>query len=136
MIRAGTKAPRHKGTKGIPALAMANAALGKIVHGMEGAREYAEAIAAGDVCTKAVTEARRAHCRTCPSLVRTSLLGLAPTLWCGEPLQNNLSDPERPTCGCAMFTATMVASKECPQKRWGKAPRRTLHDLTREGQPI
>ena len=82
--------------------------------GVFGAAKYAAAIASGDIASEEVTEQRREVCRACPSRVRKSPMpGVAESDWCGSPMEET-----EKTCGCLLFAATMVASKECPQKKW------------------
>ncbi len=132
---------------GMPQLA-AMAATGKLRGrhlglAIEGASEYHEAIASGDVASEEDQDARASTCSTCPNLTPRGfrVLGLGRVkFYCGEPFE---ADESRGRCGCPIGTAEspdaikqvrvehpgprlMVASKQCPSGRFRAVERVSL----------
>ncbi len=91
-----------------------------IVYGMEGASEYVNAIASGDIAGTSDIDARAAKCAACPS--RVPHVRKPERGYCGKAFRD-ARDMDPPTCGCPIDAMILVASKVCPQKRWGAVTR-------------
>lgn len=85
---------------------------------LRGAEEYLSAVAKGDIASEEQYSSRISACRVCPSRVDETAPGASsPSSWCGRALKPSLVG-DRPTCGCCLPIACLVASKACPQSRW------------------
>jgi hypothetical protein len=90
---------------------------------LRGAEKYRHAVASGDVASEQVQEERANKCWACPSSTSRTTASNATGVFCGAPFR------ETPiTCGCLTAIRiegktyaggkTVVASEQCPQKRW------------------
>lgn len=93
-----------------------------IVYGIEGAREYVEAIASGDIASTDDIDTRGAKCASCPS--RVPHASRPDRGYCG-PAMRDFRDAELPTCGCPIDAMVLVASKSCPQGKWPAVARKS-----------
>ncbi len=86
-------------------------------YGWDGAREYLAAIASGDIASEVDIDARRLVCSGCPSRVidvkKPKRLGS-----CGPKFVDRRG-LDQPTCGCPIEMLTCIASKRCPQGKYG-----------------
>ena len=85
-------------------------------YGIEGAAEYAKAVASGDFASDHEIDERRMTCAQCPSRQKDERfpkrLG-----HCGPRFEDNMMGV-LPTCGCPLEAVTAVGSKACPQGKW------------------
>jgi hypothetical protein len=90
---------------------------------LRGAEKYRHAVASGDVASELLQEERANKCWACPSSTSRTTASNATGVFCGAPFR------ETPiTCGCLVSIRiegktyaggkTVVASEQCPQKRW------------------
>jgi hypothetical protein len=101
---------------------------------LKGAESYRAAMAAGDVASEDEQLSRAAICAACPSRTSRRVDSIKATAsYCGEPFNDRREEADKPTCGCLIAITndgetisqagkTMVASEQCPQKKWLAVP--------------
>lgn len=111
----------------------------KLWTGVDGAAQYALAVARGDIADDETAAARAARCAACPAHTQTGRVicgHMVQIGWCGKRLDPKPYGPDGwgKTCGCMVYQrvgadevsegeataagATMVKSKMCPRGEW------------------
>lgn len=89
--------------------------------GLEGARKYVEAVAAGDVASEAEIERRMQACRACTAPTPLPANPRVTLGYCGPAFTDLTHEGiaiEERSCGCLIMGKVMVESEKCPRGKW------------------
>jgi hypothetical protein len=95
---------------------------------LRGAEKYRRAVASGDIASDLVQAERASVCWSCPSSTSRTATENMTAVHCGQAYRDTGK-----TCGCLVLVRvngqtlpagkSVVASEQCPQKRWESSSR-------------